>query len=345
MAAAARRRVRALAGEAHVTLVVFIVAAALSLAASAVLVTRLERLGERLGAPEAILGLAAALAADSPEIATAIAAVARGQRDIGVGVVLGSNVFNLAALLGLSAVIAGRIALHRRVVLLEGAVAVWIALMALLTVTRVTAPGLGLALSLVAFVPYVVVSAVPPRDRVRLPLPGPARRWLAEAVDEEEAELLAAIHPPRGRWSDAAIAGAALAVVVAASAVMESRGSMIGTQFGLASIVVGGILLAAVTSLPNAVAAVYLARRGRSSATLSEALNSNALNAMVGFMIPAVVVGVGRETGGGLLTAWWYAGLTLVTLGFAYVGSGLGRRAGAVVITLYLVFVVVLIRL
>ena len=49
-------------------MVVFIVGVVTSLAASAVLVTRLERLGERLGAPEAMLGLATALAADSPEI-------------------------------------------------------------------------------------------------------------------------------------------------------------------------------------------------------------------------------------------------------------------------------------
>ncbi|MHB1818741.1 MAG: ABC transporter permease [Streptosporangiaceae bacterium] len=47
-------------------------------------------------------------------------------------------------------------------------------------------------------------------------------------------------------------------------------------------------MLAAVTSLPNAVAAVYLARRGRGAATLSTALNSNTLNAaaLAGFALP-----------------------------------------------------------
>ena len=34
---------------------------------------------------------------------------------------IGSNVFNLAALLGLSAVIAGRVAVHRRGILFNGA--------------------------------------------------------------------------------------------------------------------------------------------------------------------------------------------------------------------------------
>src|SRR5258708_18612491 len=106
---------------------VFAAAAALSLGASAVLVVRLERLGARLGLSEALLGLVAALAADTPEVTSAVTALAHGQHDIGTGVVLGSNVFNLAALIGLGAVVAGRIRLNRRVGIFEGSVALWIA--------------------------------------------------------------------------------------------------------------------------------------------------------------------------------------------------------------------------
>ena len=105
-------------------MVVFLVAATVSLAASWVLVSRLERVGARLGLAEALLGMLAALAADAPEITAAVTALAGHHARIGAGVVIGSNVFNLAALLGLSAVLAGEIALHRRVIALEGVVAV-----------------------------------------------------------------------------------------------------------------------------------------------------------------------------------------------------------------------------
>ena len=88
---------------------VFALSAFVSLAASVLLVSRLERVGERLGASEALLGLIAALAADGPEITSSVTAIAGGHGAVGVGVTLGSNVFNLAALLGLSAVVAGRI--------------------------------------------------------------------------------------------------------------------------------------------------------------------------------------------------------------------------------------------
>jgi hypothetical protein len=76
---------------------VFAVAAVVSLLSSAVLVSRLEKVGERLGATEALLGLIAALAADAPEITSAVAAIAGGHSAEGLGVTLGSNVFNLTA--------------------------------------------------------------------------------------------------------------------------------------------------------------------------------------------------------------------------------------------------------
>ena len=126
------------------SLLLFAAGAAVSLAASWLLVSRLERLGERAGFSEAWLGLIAALAADAPEITSAVTALARGQASVGAGVIIGSNVFNLAALLGLSAVVAGWIAFHRRVVLLGGVPAVWVAGVTLLTVTVLTpVAGLG----------------------------------------------------------------------------------------------------------------------------------------------------------------------------------------------------------
>ena len=78
--------------------VVFFLGAAFSLGTSWVLVSRLERVGERFGLSEALLGVTAALAADAPEITAAMTALIHHQEAVGAGVVIGSNVFNLAAL-------------------------------------------------------------------------------------------------------------------------------------------------------------------------------------------------------------------------------------------------------
>jgi cation:H+ antiporter len=313
-----------------------------SLAASWLLVSRLERMGERAGFSEAWLGLVAALAADAPEITSAVTALAHGQASVGAGVVIGSNVFNLAALLGLSAVVAGRIAFHRRVVLLAGGPGMWVAVICLLTVAGVLAPVAGLALTSAVLLPGTAVLGMG-RDRLYgLPLPSPWTRWLAAAVHEEEDELAEAIRPRRGTWRDGLVAGLALAAVVVASIVMEESATALGRQYAIADIVTGGLVLAVVTSLPNAVAAVYLAMRGRGAAVLSTALNSNAINVLAGLLVPASLTGLGPRSGTGTLVAAWYAGLTLVCLLLAYRGRGLRRLPGVVIIGCYLAFVAAL---
>lgn len=323
----------------------FALGATISLAMSWVLVTRLERVGERFGLSEALLGMVAALAADAPEITASITALAHQQRAVGAGVVIGSNVFNLAALLGLGAVVAGGFRLHRRVVLLSGAIAIWVAIVCLITITRLVSPVNGLVLVLIVLMPYLVLLGSHRRNLRRIPLPSRAARWLVSAVDEEELELIVAIRPPRGTRSDAFVALISLVVVVAASVAMERGASTLGIHFGVAEIVVGGLVLAAVTSLPNAVSAVYLARNGRGEAALSTGLNSNTLNVAIGLLLPAVFVGLTRASNQEIFITGWYLGLTVLTLVLAYVGQGLRRWSGSIIIVGYAIYVVVLVAI
>jgi cation:H+ antiporter len=321
---------------------IFALSAAVSLVASVLLVSRLERVGERLGLSEALLGLLAALAADGPEITASVTAIAGGHATVGIGVTLGSNVFNLAALLGLSAVIAGRVGFHRRSILLEGGVGLWIAVLGLAVVAGVIGPLVGLLLALAVFVPYVCYSAEHPALRARLRLLGRWSDWLARALAEEESELDLAIRPARGDRRDAGVAFAACVVVVAASVAMEETATTLGSQAGVSAIVVGGLVLAGVTSLPNAVAAIYLAMRGRGAATLSEAFNSNALNVVVGLMLPGAILGLTRPSGDALFVALSYVILTAGCVVLALRGRGLHRRTGSLIIVGYLAFAAVL---
>ena len=324
--------------SAAVAAAAFLAGAVISLAVSWLLVSRLERVGERLGLSEALLGMVAALAADAPEVTAAVTAMADHQQRLGAGVVIGSNVFNLAALLGLGAVVAGRIRLHRRVVVLGGAVAMWVAAACLAVVLGLVPPVAGLAAASGAVATYAIVLGAGEQGLGRLPLPRAWISWLRSAVAEEELELQTAIRPQRARRQDAAVAAGSLLVVVAASVMMERAASALGSRFAVPEIVVGALVLAAVTSLPNAVAAVWLAARGRGAATLSTALNSNALNITIGLLLPAAVIGLGRPAGQTTLIAAWYAGLTAVVLAFAYRDRGIRRAAGILVIAAYLLF-------
>ena len=324
-----------------VTVLLFVAATAAALVASHLLIVRLERIGARLHLAEAALGIIAALAADTPEIVTAATALVRGQNDVGVGVILGSNVAKLALLLGLAAVVAGRIRLDRRVVMLESVVAIGLALVTLGAVGGAVTPLPALVLALVVFVPYVVLSAIRPETRARLPIPVRLRGTLSGAMAQEEHDLELETTSMAHR-RDVVGALVAIVVVVGASVLVERSGTDLGAAWGLSDLVVGAVVLAIVTSVPNAVAAVHLARRGRGAATLATTTNSNNINVVVGLLLPAVIVGLGTVTSAARLTAWWYLGLTVATLAWAYLRRGLTRVDGVLIGLAYAVFLVLL---
>jgi cation:H+ antiporter len=169
-------------------------------------------------------------------------------------------------------------------------------------------------------------------------MPGRVGSWLQAAAAEEEAEMEEGILPEPGTSIDAIVAGLSLVLVVAASVVMERSATSLGHRWGVPDIIVGALVLAGVTSLPNGVAGVYLVRRGRGAASFSTTLNSNNFNIVAGLLIPLTVVGLGPPSGQSLLIAAWCAGLIALTLVFAYRDRGLTRAAGGVIIAGYFAF-------
>src|SRR5256886_14562295 len=71
-----------------------------TVASSIVLARELDRIGERLGFSEALLGIVTALGADAPEIASAVAAVVAGHEGTRGGVGVGSDGFHPPAVVG-----------------------------------------------------------------------------------------------------------------------------------------------------------------------------------------------------------------------------------------------------
>jgi Ca2+/Na+ antiporter len=224
-------------------------------------------------------------------------------------------------------------------------VSLWIAGVCVLVVVGALAPAVGLLAALALLVPYLAILGPWGHERLaRLALPDAWASWLAEAVREEELELEVAIHPDRGGARDGALAAFAVLVVVGASIAMERTGAELGARHAIPEIVIGGLILAAVTSLPNAVAAVYLASRGRGAATLSTALNSNALNVVAGLLIPGTIVGLGAPSGPTTFVAVSYLGLTAAALAIAYLDRGLRRLPGALIVAAYVAFALVLVN-
>lgn len=70
------------------------------------LVTGGVELAEAIGLSQAVIGLTiVAIGTSLPELATAIVAAARGKSDVAIGNVIGSNIFNIAGILGIAAIV------------------------------------------------------------------------------------------------------------------------------------------------------------------------------------------------------------------------------------------------
>ncbi len=94
----------------------FVVGLAALIAGAQALVTGATSIARGLAVPELVIGLTVvAVGTSLPELATSVVAAVRGQRDIAVGNVVGSNLFNILGVLGISALIApgGGIAVPR----------------------------------------------------------------------------------------------------------------------------------------------------------------------------------------------------------------------------------------
>ncbi len=135
----------------------------------------------------------------------------------------------------------------------------------------------------------------------------------------------------------------AVAIVVGASIAMERSASTLGSRHGVPAIVIGGIVLAGVTSLPNAVAGVYLALRGRGSAVLSTSLNSNAINILGGLLIPTTFVGIAAASAQTTFVAASALAMTVLAIVAAFKRRGLARAEGVVIVLAYVLFAGVLI--
>jgi cation:H+ antiporter len=317
-----------------VALLLLVGAFVLTVVSSIVLARELDRMGERLGFSEALLGMITALGADAPEIASAVAAVVAGHKGTGVGVVVGSNVFNLAALLGVSALIAGRVRIHRHGLLLNGGVAVVVTIIGAFVALDFLSGGVGLILAVVVLAPYVVLSALHEQARSRLPAP------LREAVAEEQRDARRDEFTRPATKLDALAVVPALAVVVGGAYGMVAAAQSLGDRWDVSDLVLGALVLAALTSIPNLIAAVRLARHGRGAACVSEALNSNNANILVGLCVPALILGLGSASGIETFAAFWMVGMTIVAVALGF-GGGLTRREGGAIVALYVAFAVV----
>jgi cation:H+ antiporter len=351
------------------------VSLAVTLAAARTFARRLDRLGVAFGLPEALVGLLTALAADGPEISSALVALAKGDHGVGVGVLVGSNAFNLAAMIGVSALLTGAVTVRRGALALEGAMGLAATLLAAAVLLGALAPAIAFVALIGVAVVYLLALFDGPRLTARLPLRASARERVETALAEHEQRPPARgeheQRPPahgehRGdavessqrsrdavessqRSRDAVDARAHhalwivsdVALILAGSFGMVQAALALGGHWGVSGTLVGGLVLAPLTSLPNAATGIRLGLARRGSALVSETLNSNTINLAGGVMAPALITTIGISSSDGRFDLAWLVAMTVVCLAFLARARGAGRGAGIVLVLMYAGFVAV----
>jgi cation:H+ antiporter len=318
----------------------FVVSIAVMLLASAQFAERLDHIGLRIGLPEALLGLLTALAADAPEISSAISALVQHDHAVAVGVVVGSNAFNLAAMLGLSAIVTARVRAQHETLELEAFVGLWLLAVMLAVAAGGISPTVGAALVAVVAVPYVALLAAGPRLARRLPLGVAEARFVQRSFGEP--------HRPQGGLGSRQEAAEllvvpllALALIVAGSVGAVRAATDLADAWSVPGELVGVIVLAILTSLPNAWTGVRFGLQHRGSALMSETLNSNSINIVAGLAVPAVLGTLGAFSGLSVFDLAWLLAMTTAAVVLFGRRRGAGRSAGTFLVLLYVTFLVV----
>ena len=318
---------------------VFVASVAVMSWASMHLATALERIGARLRLTDGLLGVVTALGADAPEICSAFAALLASNHEVGLGVVIGSNIFNLAGLLGLSALVAGRVTIGRQGLWFNGGTSLIVSVVVLALIMRWISAWTSLMLMALVLVPYVALTALHPPRIGRLKLPFAVKRFLSVAVGHSHRDARKRENIAHASWKDAVWVVFALPLIIGSSFSAVDSAVLLGNHLGISHAVIGMLILAALTSVPNVIAAVHLAREGRGAAVVSESLNSNTLNILAGICLPAALIGFAPPSTSIIYAAIWLLCMKLITLVMASGARGLCRKDGAIIVSLYLLFV------
>ncbi len=319
----------------------FLVSLVVTLSAARQFARRLDRLGVRFGFPEALIALLTALAADGPEITSALFALIKGAHDVGVGVLVGSNGFNLAAMIGVSALLTSHVRLPPEVLALEGLVGLLMTVVAGALLLGWLAPAPAFGLSVLVLIPYLTLVIAGARllerlsDRPR----SPAAR-LARALHEHPAPE----RPPEALTDPThhllALIVVDVVLIVVGSVGMVETAITLGHDWHIPSEVLGVLILGPLTSIPNAATAVRLGLAERGAALVGETFNSNTINLAAGVVVPSLFVTLAAISTLGKLQLAWLLAANLFTLGVLARPGGMGRSAAAGLIVLYLAFAV-----
>lgn len=293
------------------------------------LVDAVVRLARRFGLSDLTVGLTVvAIGTSTPELTVTTDAALKGLGDIAVANVLGSNIYNLAFVLGvvsLLRVVPTAESFGRRdgVALLGSTLVGGVAVFDL-TVTRLE--GALLAGLFVAYTAYLLRSG-------RATVAGTGNASSDGTTSESAATSASPItrnatERATFRGRDLVLLVAGLAVILVSGDYMVRAASALARQAGVSAWVVGGTIVAAGTSTPEFAVSLVAVRQGSLGVSVGNVVGSNIFN-FLGVLGVAAAVRPLSLSASALETLGWLVVVSVVMVAALWTGGVLSRTEGA----------------
>lgn len=281
----------------------------------------------RLGVSELLIGLTlVGFGTSTPELLTSISAALRGSDGVAVGNVVGSNISNILLIAALAA-IAKPIAVTRAAVFRDGSTMIAASIM--LTAYAFWFPvlerwvGAVLVALLIAYI---------------------GATWLIErgthkpSADLHRAESHAYDPAPPGMFLSLAIAVVGIAVLILGADLLVKGAVTLARAAGLSETVIGLTIVAVGTSLPELVATLAAAAKGRSDVAFGNVVGSNIYNVLGVLGVTALVRPLTMPLDLSVIDWTAFMGSALLLVFHAFTGAKVTRREGGLLLAGYLLY-------
>lgn len=285
------------------------------------------RLSKALGLSPVLIGaLVIGLGTSAPELLVSALAAGRGEIDLALGNVVGSNTANMTLVLGTTALVGPVVSrlstMRREGALMFTALIVFAVLLWNLELSRIE--GIGLILGMIVAALMLVRWARKDAAAGRGPV----------AADDEDPDE--EIRP----WVEGLIGGGTLVLTLLGADFLVRGASRLALEMGISAAFVGLVIVSVGTSLPELATAMAAARRNQTDLILGNVLGSNLFNTL---MVAGTAATIGP---GGADASFRNALIFMVGSGvgagiFVISGRRLARWEGAVLLAVFIAFVAV----
>ena len=277
----------------------------------------------RLGVTPLVIGLTiVAFGTGSPELFISVEAAVGGNSGIALGNVIGSNISNIALILGVAAIVRP---MHVRSELIKREVPIMIAITLLLWALLYDGElgrldGILMFSGSVAYTAFAYFSARGARN---------------SELSEDFEEVIKERTVPA--WLDWLFVFAGLAGLLAGAKLLLSGATVIAEGFGVSQVVIGLTIVAIGTSLPELATSVVASKRGEADVAFGNVIGSNILNILC-ILGAAAIIRPFTMTGLRPLDLGVFIATAVLILPLLWRGAVLNRWEGIVLVVGYAVY-------